>query len=60
MVWADMKAYVASRFCKNLNEVKDAIFEYKKTLTPEKCARFISHLKKVFMIDLLIIGKLIY
>jgi hypothetical protein len=60
MVWADMKAYVASRFCKNLNEVTDAIFEYKKTLTPEKCARFISHLKKVFMIDLLIIGKLIY
>ena len=59
MVWADMKAYVASRFCKNLNEVKDAIFEYKKTLTPEKCARFISHLKKVFMIDLLIIGKFI-
>jgi hypothetical protein len=35
MVWADMKAYVASRFCKNLNEVKDAIFDYKKTLTPE-------------------------
>jgi hypothetical protein len=60
MVWADMKAYVASRFCKNLNEVNDAIIEYKKTLTPVKCAWFISHLKKVFMIDLLIIRKLIY
>ena len=42
MVWADMKAYVASRYCKNLNEVKEAIFEYKRTLTPEKCARFLA------------------
>ena len=42
-----MKAFVASRICRNLGEVKDAIFEYKKTLTPEKCARYISHLKKV-------------
>ena len=40
-----MKAFVASRFYRNLEKVKDAIFEYKKTLTPEKCARFISHLK---------------
>ncbi len=47
MVWADMKAFVASRFCRNLDEVKDSIFDYKKTLTPEKCERFINHLKKV-------------
>ena len=47
MVWADMKAFLASRFCRNLHVVKDAIFEYKKTLTPEKCSRFISHLRKV-------------
>ena len=61
MVWADMKAYVASRFCKNLNEVKVAIFEYKRTLTPEKCARFISDLKKVYNISLFwIIRELFY
>ena len=30
MVWADMKAFVASRFCRKLDEVKDTIFEYKK------------------------------
>ena len=42
-----MKAFVASIFCDNLQEVKDAIFEYKKTLTPEKYARYIGHLKKV-------------
>ena len=42
-----MKAFVSSRFFRNLEEVKNAIFEYKKTLTPEKCARYISHLKKV-------------
>ena len=47
MVWADMKAFIASKFCRNLVEVKDAIFGYKTSLTPEKCARFISHLKKV-------------
>ena len=35
------------KFCRNLNEKKDAILEYKKTLTPEKCARFISHMRKV-------------
>ena len=46
-MWADIKSFEASRFCRNLEEVKDAIFEYKKTLTPEKCARYISHLKKV-------------
>ena len=44
-MWADIKSFVASRFCRNLEEVKDAIFEYKKTLTPEKCVRYISHLK---------------
>ena len=43
--WADIKAFVASRFCRNLEEVKGSIFEYKKTLTPEKCVRYISHLK---------------
>ena len=47
MVWADMKALIASKFCRNLNETKDAILEYKNTLTPEKCARFISHMRKV-------------
>ena len=45
-MWADIKAFVASRFCRNLEEVKDAIFEYKKTLTPEKCVRYISLFKK--------------
>ena len=56
-----MKAYVASRFCKNLNEVKVAIFEYKRTLTPEKCARFISDLKKIIKISFFwIIRELFY
>ena len=45
-VWADIESFVASRFRRNLEEVKDAIFEYKKTLTPEKFVRYITHLKK--------------
>ena len=30
MVWDEMKAFITSKFCKNLNETKDAILEYKK------------------------------
>ena len=30
MVWADMKVFVASGYCRNLDEAKDTIFEYKK------------------------------
>jgi hypothetical protein len=47
MVWADMKAFVGSKFCRTEYELINAIAEYKKSLTPEKCASFISHLKKV-------------
>ena len=45
-----MKAFVASIFRDNFQEVKDAIFEYKKTLTPEKYARYAGHLKKVILV----------
>ena len=47
MVWADLKAYVRSKCCRTTYELNNAIAEYKKTLTPEKCGRFIGHLKKV-------------
>ena len=47
MVWADMKNYIASKLCKNLDDIKVAIGEYRITLSPEKCSRFIGHLKKV-------------
>ena len=46
--WPECDSRVeASRFRGNLEEVKHAIFEYKKNLTPEKCARYIGHLEKV-------------
>ena len=48
MVWADLKAFVGSKCCRTTNELNNAIAEYKKTLTPDKCGRFISHLKKVW------------
>ena len=50
MVWADMKAFVRSKCCRTTYELNDAIAEYKRTLTPEKCACFIRHLKKVLLI----------
>ena len=47
MVWADLKAFVGSKFCRTTFEFNNALAEYKKTLTPEKCSKFIKHLKKV-------------
>jgi hypothetical protein len=47
MVWADMKFYIASKMCSTLDEVKQAIKEYHKALTPEKCQSFIFHLQEV-------------
>jgi len=44
MVWAEKKTFIASKFCRNWNEAKDAII---KSLTPKICARFISNLWKV-------------
>jgi hypothetical protein len=35
--------------CKTIGEIKQAIREYRTTLTPEKCANFISRLKKVYL-----------
>jgi hypothetical protein len=47
MVWADMKFFIASKMCSTLDEVKQAIKEYHKALTPEKCQSFIFHLQEV-------------
>jgi transposase len=44
LVWGDMKLYVRNKMCKNDQEVWRAIEEYRKTITPEKCQRFISRL----------------
>ena len=58
MVWADMKAYIGSKFCRTEYELINAIAEYKKSLTPEKCAGFIGHLKKVIIKRKCLIQKL--
>jgi hypothetical protein len=47
MVWADLKAFVRSKCCRTKCGLNNAIAEFKKTLTPDKCGRVISHLKKV-------------
>jgi hypothetical protein len=36
-----------SKFCKNMDELRDAIREYRVLLTPEKCARVIGTLNEV-------------
>ena len=47
LVWADMKKFVSTKLCKNLDEVQLAIDEYRFGLTPQKCQKCISHLQKV-------------
>ena len=47
LVWADMKKYIASKMCGNLEEMKVAIREYLVESTPAKCRRLISHLYQV-------------
>ena len=49
-VWADLKSYVRKTKCSSLLEISRAIAEYRKTLTPRKCATFIESLKKVLEI----------
>jgi transposase len=46
-MFADLKRYVRSKMCKTIEELKAAILEYRRTLTAEKCAKFINHLKRV-------------
>ena len=47
MVWADLKRYIASKMCIDLDQIKQAIAEFSSTLTPSKCRQYIHHLKEV-------------
>jgi transposase len=47
MLWAEMKQFVAKRFCKTKEEVVTAIQEFKKTVTEAKLKNYIRKLKKV-------------
>ena len=49
-----MKNYVRFRDPKNDQEVKNAILEFQKTLTIEKCRKYIDHLKNVRILTRLI------
>ena len=46
MIWADMKKHIASKLCKTLEELKLAIWEYRQSLTAEKCTVYITHLRE--------------
>ena len=50
MVWHDLKTYVSSKLCKSENETICAIEDFRRSLTPEKCKRYIVKLKEL-MID---------
>ena len=45
-MWADMKCFIAKKFCTSTEDVVNAIGDYSKHLTVEKCRNFISNLNK--------------
>ena len=50
LMWADLKHFIRLKQCKTVNEIAFAVKEYHNLLTPEKCAAFISHFRKVLII----------
>ena len=48
LLFADLKQFIDEKMCSDLDEVRQAIYLYRKNLTPGKCALFISHLRQVY------------
>jgi len=46
-VLGDLKKFVRKQMCKNEQEVRTAIEQFRRSLTPEICAQYISKLEKV-------------
>ncbi|KAK6758835.1 hypothetical protein RB195_016207 [Necator americanus] len=46
LIWGNMKASIRKREVRNLNDLKVAIIQYWKTLTPQICSNYISGIKK--------------
>ena len=47
MVWSEMKNYIRDKFCKTQEEVAEAVEEFRKTMTPEKCQKYINKINEV-------------
>ncbi|CAF1152601.1 unnamed protein product [Brachionus calyciflorus] len=54
---SDMKDFVRKKLCKTNEEINKAIQEYHSNLTPEKCQKFISKLKKVIPVVIERLGE---
>jgi len=49
-VWAVLKRFVLKKRCSTLEELQDAVNQFvRRKLTPEKCQKYISNLKKVYL-----------
>ena len=46
-LWHDLKTYVREQFCQTEEETILAIEAYQRSLTPEKCRKFIEKLPEV-------------
>jgi len=47
MVWSELKRFIRDRECSEESEYEEAIREFNKLLTPQKCKRYIDILQKV-------------
>ncbi len=49
-VWAVLKRFVLKKRCSTLEKLQDAVNQFvRRKLSPEKCQKYISNLKKVYL-----------
>ncbi|RCN29718.1 hypothetical protein ANCCAN_24521 [Ancylostoma caninum] len=46
LIWGNMKNYIRKKNVRNVDDLRDSIFEYWKILTPEVCRNYICGIRK--------------
>ena len=47
MLWNPLKNVIRKKFCRTIDEVVEAVYEFQTNLTPKKCQAFINKLNEV-------------
>ena len=51
-LWSDLKRFVGKKFPTNMQQLKKAIDEFRKTITPKKCKKYIKR-QKNFLVNII-------
>jgi hypothetical protein len=46
MIWHEMKSFVRKSGCLTKSDIVNKVYEFQRTLTKEKCQKYIDRLKK--------------